>query len=383
MSPSLKRMYRLCSPSRPKRGRGGRMLKAAQWGTAALTALFFVGLPLCGFALPQQAPPGPQTSAPPSRQTEGQTPPATGQPTGPESVISVESALVNLDVLVTDQEGRVLGGLKKENFRVLDNGRPQTVTNFAKTDAPITIVMVLEYSGLAYDYFAYKGAYWGSRFLDHLAPEDWVALMTYDLKPTISVDFTRSKADIRRALETLSYPQFHEANLYDAVSDTLDRLERVKGKKSILLITTGKDTFSRQTLDQTYSRLKESDVTLFAVGVTESEYLTSSAPLSYFQAKNELSTFAKLTGGHAWFPRFDGELPTIFESVATFLRNQYRIGFSPPDLAHDGKYHRLKVEIVAPDGKPLVVTNDKGKRQKLTVFAREGYVDTKRSGTNK
>jgi VWFA-related protein len=326
----------------------------------------------------QQAPPGPQ-KMPAPQSKEDQAPPAPTQatPPRPESAISVESAIVNLDVLVVDEDGRVLGGLKKENFRILDGGRPQVVTNFAAVSEPITVVMLLEYSGIAYDYFAYKNASWGSIFLDYLNPEDWVALVTYDMRPTIAVDFTHRKPDVLDALQRLSYPQFREANLYDAMFDTLDRLERIKGKKSILLIATGANTFSAHNLDQMYQRLKESDVTVFSVGVAEREYMQSGGSLSYYQAKNELATFAKLTGGHSWFPRFDGELPSIFESVATFLRNQYRIGFSPPDLPHNGKYHKLKVEIVGSDGKPLIVTNEKKKRRKVTVFAREGYVDPK------
>jgi hypothetical protein len=84
-----------------------------------------------------------------------------------------------------------------------------------------------------------------------------------------------------------------------------------------------------------------------------------------------------LSGGTAWFPRFEGEIPDIFRSVAAFLRSQYRIGFSPANLAHDGKYHKLKVEIVGPDGSPLIVTNPKGKRQKPEVYTREGYTAPK------
>jgi hypothetical protein len=64
----------------------------------------------------------------------------------------------------------------------------------------------------------------------------------------------------------------------------------------------------------------------------------------------------------------------IFRSVANFVRSQYSIGFSPENLAPDGKYHKLKVEIVQPDGSPLFVTNPKGKRQKPIVYAREGYI---------
>lgn len=300
----------------------------------------------------------------------------------PELSISVQSNLVVLDVLVTDEDGNVLGSLKKENFRVLDNGKPQAISQFEPAEDPITIVILMEYSGLAYDYFAYKATYWGSGFLDHLDSKDWVALVTYDMRSTIQVDFTHNKMEVRDALSTLSYPGFNEANLFDAIAYTLEKLEHVKGKKSILLITTGIDTFSQNTLDQTLQRLKENDVTIFCVGVAESEFMSaemrsSRASMTYLQAKNQLDTFARLTGGIAYFPRFEGEIPDIFRSVVGFLRSEYEIGFSPAKTSLDGKYHKLKVEIVAPDGRPLKVINKQGKNRKVVVFAREGYMATK------
>jgi VWFA-related protein len=293
---------------------------------------------------------------------------------------SAQEPVVNLDVLVTDEDGLVLGGLQKENFRVLDNGKSQTVSQFEPMGAPITIVMLMEYSGIAYDYFAYKAATWGSTLLNYLEPEDYIAVVTYDIKPTVRIDFTRNKAEVQQTLSTLSYPQFHEANSYDAIIDTLDRLDHVKGKRAILLISTGANTMGQSTLDDTLKRIKVSDATIFSVGVAEAEYqraeIYSGSSVSYLHSKNILDNFARMTGGTAWFPRFEGEIPEIFRSVATFLRSQYRIGFSS-NLAKDGKYHKLKVEIVTSDGKPMVVTNPKGKRQKPKVYAREGYTAPK------
>lgn len=315
-------------------------------------------------------------------QTQEPTASAAAQQKPPEYTIAVESNLVALDVLVTDEDGNVLSGLKRGNFRILDNGKPQVITHFAPTEDPITIVMLLEYSGLAYDYFAYKAAYWSSGFLRHLDSKDWVALVTYDMKPTIQVDFTRNKTEVQDALSTLSYPGFSEANLFDALVDTLDKLDRVAGKKAILLITTGANTFGQTTLDQAMDRVKESNVTIFCVGVAESEYMmaetrSGTSAIGYLQAKNQLQTFANLTGGLAWFPRFEGEIPSLFGSVVGFLRSEYDLGFSPSDATRDGKYHKLKVEIVGPGGSPLRITDAKGKRRKAVVYAREGYVAAK------
>lgn len=316
---------------------------------------------------------GPQQQGP-----QKPPPPKPPQQKPPQYAISVESQLVRVDTVVTDQDGNIITGLKKNNFRIFDNGEPQNVSFFAPTAAPITIVMLVEFSQLGGYLFAYNAVNWSGEFLSHLGPKDWVALMTYDLKPHIVVDFTRNKADVRDAISSLYFPGFKEANEFDAVLDTLGRLKDVHGKKAILLITSGRDTFSRHTLGQTYDALKQTDVTIFGVNV--SEYWLERFgidSITYLQGENELRTFARLTGGYAWFPRFDGEIPDIFNSVVAFLRNQYSLGFTPTNAAHDGKYHKLKVEVVDDQGNPLFVTNRKGKKRKIEVYAREGYVAQK------
>ncbi|HZC22045.1 MAG TPA: VWA domain-containing protein [Candidatus Binatia bacterium] len=333
-------------------------------------------LALLGLVLPfLYCPPVPAAESSRQQANEGQ---ASASP-GTQYSLSVEAPLVVVDVLVTDENGTVLRGLRQENFRILDEGKSQLIRDFAPTTAPITVVILMEYSGLAYDYFAYKAASWGTEFLDHLELDDWVALVTYDMKPTVRVDFTKSKPAVEQALKELSYPEFREANMFDALADTLDQLAEVKGKKSILLITTGADTFSRTTLDELYSKLKETDVTIFTIGVAEQEYMMSEmrgggSNIGYMQMKNQLQTFANQTGGFAWFPRFEGELPDLFRSVGGILRNQYAVSFSLPREARDGRYHKLKVEVIGTDGLPLKVKDEKGKYRKVVIYAREGYI---------
>jgi hypothetical protein len=96
------------------------------------------------------------------------------------------------------------------------------------------------------------------------------------------------------------------------------------------------------------------------------------AGIGYLQAKNQLTTFANMTGGYAWFPHFQGEMPDIFNSVAAFLRNQYTIGFSP-SAPPDGRYHKLKVEVVDDQGNPMMLSDKKGRKKKVIVYARQGY----------
>jgi len=355
---------------------------------APLFAILLVGLALLPLAA--QAPPGPQgtppaQSAPAPTVRPQQAPPKEKPPQESGVTISVEVPVVTLDVVATTQHGDVITGLKKENFRILEDGKPQTITNFGPTDAPITMVMVIEFSARAYGWFAYEAKYWADALFPNLNQKDWVALMTFDMKPRLEQDFTQNKDEVRQALYRLYFPGFSESNVFDALLDTVDRLKDVKGNKSILLLATGVDTFSKHTLDQTIKLLRGTDVTIFVVGVDKpiTNYaemhgrLGSMARLDYLQGENQLKTFAQMTGGFAWFPQFDGELPGIMREVAEFLRHQYSITYTPSNTTADGKYRKVKVELVAPDGGPLTVTYQKGKKLKWVVYAREGYTAPK------
>jgi VWFA-related protein len=288
--------------------------------------------------------------------------------------LSVEASLMNVNVVITDDEGRAIPGLTKENFRVLDDGVPQSVTRFSRSTAPITIVMLLEYSSGAYNYYAAKASAWGAGFLDQLQPQDWVALVTYDLRPQVRVDFTHNRASVQDALGSLGFPSFRESNLYDALLETLDKLEEVRGRKSILLLSTGANSFSAATLDEVTKRLKATDVTIFGIGLAEGEYIRSrTSSIGYVQARTWLSSFSEQTGGFAAFPRFPAELPDVYRSIAAFLRNEYTLSFSPAREMRDGKYHKLRVQVIRPDGKPLTVVDEQGKKHKVIVYARSGY----------
>ena len=86
-----------------------------------------------------------------------------------------------------------------------------------------------------------------------------------------------------------------------------------------------------------------------------------------------MRTFAAMTGGRAYFPRFQGELPELFGDISNDIRNQYTISYSPTNSKLDGTYRKLKVQIVAPGGGPLQVKDQKGKNVKIEVVARDGY----------
>ena len=313
---------------------------------------------------------------------KGKDKPAPQAQTAPGFSISVTVPVVSVDVVVTDNNGNYLKDLKKENFRITEDGAVQTITNFAPSEAPITIVLLVEFSKLGYQFFTYNAVNWAAGFLGTLKPNDWVALETFNMRSNVEVDFTHNREELIQGLSSLYFPPFSESNIFDAVSDVLDRIKDVKGKKAVLVLASGIDTFSRLTLDQTLKRIRETDATIFTVGVAE-QFFINQAPgqfgqqLTYIQAQNQLKTFAAMTGGRSWLPRFDGEIPSIMQEVATSLRNQYSMAYSPTNEALDGKYRKIKVDLLAPDGGPLTVLNEKGKKMKFQVYARQGYTSPK------
>ncbi len=303
----------------------------------------------------------------------------------PDFSLRVDVPNVTVPVLVTTKDGQFIPGLKKDNFKVLEDGVPQTVTNFsAQTDAPITAVMLIEFSALNY-YFMVDAVRDSYYFADTLKPNDWIAVISYDMKPQILADFTQDKKEVYAALNQLRIPGFSEANMFDALYDTLDRLDRIEGRKYVILIASGLDTFSKINYDKILKKIKDTpNVGIFTVSTGQAfrNYMEAHMGgnfgyemrnLSYLQADNEMSTFARMTGGRWYHPQFEGELPEIFRDIASDIRNQYVLTYKPTNSKQDGTFRKLKVEIQAPDGGPLTIKDQKGKTLKANVIARDGY----------
>jgi VWFA-related protein len=307
----------------------------------------------------------------------------------PDYSIRVDVPLVQVPVMVTTKDGQFISNLTKENFRISEDGTPQTISGFTISDAPITAVLLVEFA--AGDYYFMRDILVGSyTFANTLKKDDWLAVISYDMKPYILADFTQNKQEVYGALNQLRVPGFSETNEFDALYDTLDRVDRIEGHKYIILITSGIDTFSRINLDQITKKIKNTkDVTIFPIsaGGAARIYADSAGGalphgpitgnpvqrIDYLQADNELNTFARLTGGRAYFPRFEAEFGEIFRDIGGDIRHQYSIAYRPTNPKLDGTYRKLKVEVMAPDGGPLKFKDQKGKDVKVQVIAREGY----------
>jgi VWFA-related protein len=309
------------------------------------------------------------------------------QADAPEYSLRVDVPVVTVDARVVMKDGRPLAippNVAKEHFKIWEDGVPQKIQTVTQSEAPITAVLLVEFASTNYNFMsdALNASY---LFAANLKPIDWVAVVEFDMKSHILVDFTQDKQAIFGALNTLRIPGFSETNLWDAMYDTLDRLDRIPGHKELVIVASGRDTMSHMTYDKILKKVKSTpNVTIYCITtgaalrvMMEARYGNnpefSAANMDYLVADNQMRTFAQLTGGHWYSPRFMGELPQDFKEIAQSIRNQYTITYQSSNPKMDATYRKLKVELVGPDDKPLEIKDEKNHDVKYQIIARDGY----------
>ncbi len=294
-----------------------------------------------------------------------------------------DALTVTVDVAVLDNKGHFIPKIPRGNFRISEDTVPQKVTGFNVGEAPMTVAMVIEFSArfqqvYGSGWFQVLNASYG--FVQMSKPEDYIAVIAYDMRSDILSDFSTNRQDTYEALQRLRIPGFSESNMYDAVVDTAQRMQDIEGRKAILLISSGIDTFSKLTFDKTRKAIQDAGVPIYAISMLQSlriineAYMGSIQRMDFLQADNQMRTFAKESGGMAFFPRFIAEMPDIYRTVMESMRSQYVLSYTPSNVARDGKFRKIKVELINPEtNEPLRVVDEKGKPIKYQVQAKSGY----------
>jgi VWFA-related protein len=319
------------------------------WLLVVLVALGGGLLALAQNPVPREGKQGPLQPPPP--QEEGEEP----------YTLRVDVPVVNVDITVVDKKGNFVTGLQREHFRVYQDGIEQEVVAFAPATAPLTTVLLVE-ANPALGYYLYDNLEAAYLFLRQLRKGDWIALMSYTMKPRLEVDFTQDSRDIGQGIRRLTFPSgFREANMFDALADVLDRLKDVDGKKSVIVIGTGLNTFSKHTWNDIEKIAREHRTTVFAIGMTwtlqllyeryeQAGYRMATRRMDLLTAEAQMKALAEKTGGRAYIPRFISAMPGIYQEIGAMLRNQYSVAFQPKNLKRDGKYHKIEIKVVGPDG---------------------------------
>ncbi len=303
--------------------------------------------------------------------------------------------LVKLDTSVLDQSGKFVAGLTVRDFRVLDNGIEQPVVFFSPVQTPARMLVMLETSPAVY---LIQNEHIASAYalVDALAPDDQVALATYDATPHGILGFTEDKSALLAALGQVQYTiGMGELNLYNSISTVLDWLRSSTGKKALVLLSTGLDSSPPPDWDALVRKLRGEDIVIFPValggslrgepgrkskpkkkasrtdGEQESKSPRAESSEVFAKADAALLSLASITGGRAYFPKSANDFVPIYRQIAYELRNEYVLGIQP---AQDGQFHSLRIEVIGNADKSAIPN---AKTTAYRISARAGYLAPK------
>jgi VWFA-related protein len=274
--------------------------------------------------------------------------------------ISVETLEVNLPVSVLDKEGRPVDGLKQEHFQVYEDKVLQKIKTFRHEDIPLSLGLVIDNSGSMRNKRERVNSS-ALAFVRESNPEDETLIINFDDSAYLEQDFTSSIGDLIDALENIDARG--ETALYDALYLAAEKVtkEGKKDKKAILLISDGEDNVSKYGINKVIEVLRQSKITLYAIGLLEEDDqrggLFKKPPSK--KAKDDLIKFADITGGQAYFPKNLDEVEELVKTIAHDLRNHYTITYTPTNTNLDGTWREISVKITPPKNMPKFSSHTK------------------------
>ncbi len=298
-------------------------------------------------------------TAPTSEPKGAEAPPETGRAAlnvHPGSFIRMNVDLVLVPVTVTDPMNRLVTGLEQNDFQVYENNGEQKITSFACDDAPVSIGIIFDLSGsMTSKLIRARDSI--LTFIKTANPQDEFFVIGFNDRPELIEDFTSSVSDIQARLATVHAG--HRTALLDAIYYGVNEMQYAKHeRKALLVVSDGGDNRSRYTEGELRSKVRESDVEIFSIGIFD-PYAPTPEERMGPELLQELSDDS---GGRLFRVDDVDEMSDVAEKISMELRNQYVIGYKPTDLTRDGKWRKVRVKVNPPPGLPP-----------LTVYARTGY----------
>ena len=292
-----------------------------------------------------------------------------------DDVVKVETNLISIPVSVFDRNGLYIPNLSKENFKIFEDGKEQSIEYFSTTDNPFTVVLLLDTSpSTSFKIEEIQQA--AIAFVDQLKPQDSVMVIEFDRNVHVLTEATLDRQKIYKGIKRADFGD--GTSLYDAVDFSLrKRLGKVQGRKAIVLFTDGVDTTSfKSDYGSSVREAEEADTVIFPIyyntffdnqrggggifspfpqinrrGTSSQDYVTGRA---------YLKDLSESTGGRVFnAENTPGGLTRTFESIAEELRRQYSIGYIPQESGQTGQRKQIKVRVDRPN---------------LIIRARDSYI---------
>jgi Ca-activated chloride channel family protein len=275
-----------------------------------------------------------------------------GQSQDDDDVVRVNTDLVVVNVTVTDGVGKYASGLRRADFKLVEDGREQKISSFGAEETPFAAAVLLDFSGSMEKRVSMARAA-AIRFLDGLRAEDVAAVYKFDSKIEQLQDYSPS-----RDLAPLAFGMRAEGMtvLNDAIVRAAEDLAlRPEKRRAIVVLSDGYDTRSSASMDKALATAFHAGVTIYTVDMSQLE--TSSAP-ARARAAGALRNFAEKSGGR-YIPTPGGQaLREAFDSILKELGNQYTLAYRPTNQARDGRFRKIEVQLSRPE---------------LTARTRKGY----------
>jgi len=271
--------------------------------------------------------------------------------------IHVSVDRVNVGVIVTDHSGHFVEGLRREDFRVFDNGIEQPLTGFAAIEEPAQVLFLIE-AGPAILFLGKNHIRASDTLLSNLSPNDRVAIASYSKDPELLLDFTPDKPTARLALQSLNFMLgFADLNLSSSLASAIDWLAPFAGKKTVVVLSTGVDTSPPERWQAIQQKLRTSDVRILAVSLSggfrkplkrgkispQEREDRAFVKQGFAQADQSLHQLSEASGGRVYLPKNEQEFGRAYSEIAQLVRHEYSIAFSPP--SSDGQIHTIQVKV--------------------------------------
>ena len=293
----------------------------------------------------------------------------------PDDVISVNTSEVLLPVTVRDASGRLVDGLKREDFKIFEDGAQQSLSDISLRQVPVDVVLMIDASSSAVENLDdFRRAAEG--FASHLGADDRISLIQFDDRVLLLQDWTHNLLQFRRALKRIvpgRFTRFHDAVLLAAK----DQKARSNARHAIIVLSDGIDNADGATFQAALRGALQSQTAIYVISNTAIERTKKQNELNHLLGGSEaaakfnqlhiedlqmglaalnasernLQELATTTGGRLYKPNSFQDLESVYAEVANELSHQYGLYYSPLNKKRDGKFRRVRVETLSPDQK--------------------------------